>query len=87
YAGLKRHIRAACRQHKGRCGCRRITAAIRYAGMLANHKTISRLKAVSGRGGGTAVPMPSIARSKEAGNVAPLSCNAVSRRKSQMGNG
>lgn len=48
YAGLKQHILTVYQQHKGRYGYRRITAAIRHTGTLANHKTISRLMNMMG---------------------------------------
>jgi putative transposase len=40
---LKTQIRAVYDHHKGRYGYRRITAAIRSAGQLVNHKTVQRL--------------------------------------------
>ncbi|OSI16520.1 transposase [Neisseria dentiae] len=48
YADLKRHIHDIYRQHKGRYGYRRITAAIRHTGTQVNHKKISRLMTVMG---------------------------------------
>lgn len=47
-AGLKQHILTVYQQHKGRYGYLRITAAIRHAGTLVNHKTISRLMNIMG---------------------------------------
>jgi putative transposase len=43
YASLKDRIRALFKQHKGRYGYRRITAAVRSQGDRINHKTIQRL--------------------------------------------
>lgn len=43
YAGLKSSIRAVYERHKGRYGYRRITAELRQAGQVVNHKTIQRL--------------------------------------------
>lgn len=43
YADLKCRIRVLFERHKGRYGYRRITAAIRQAGELVNHKTVQRL--------------------------------------------
>jgi hypothetical protein len=43
HAGLKEKIRTLYEHHKGRYGYRRITAAIRQAGELVNHKTVQRL--------------------------------------------
>lgn len=43
YAGLKARIGAVYVRHKGRYGYRRITAALRQAGELVNHKTVQRL--------------------------------------------
>jgi putative transposase len=43
YAGLKSSIRAIYERHKGRYGYRRITAQLRQAGQLVNHKTVQRL--------------------------------------------
>ncbi len=40
---LKATIRAVYEHHKGRYGYRRITAAIRNAGRMVNHKTVQRL--------------------------------------------
>lgn len=43
YAPLKVKISAIYARHKGRYGYRRITAALRRAGELVNHKTVQRL--------------------------------------------
>lgn len=43
HAGLKSRIRALYERHKGRYGARRITAALRQAGEMVNHKTVQRL--------------------------------------------
>lgn len=43
YAGLKARIRAVYECHKGRYGYRRVTAALRQAGEMVNHKTVQRL--------------------------------------------
>ncbi|WP_339561080.1 IS3 family transposase [Pseudomonas sp. EA_65y_Pfl1_P113] len=43
YAELKSRIRSIFDEHKGRYGYRRITAAVRRAGHLVNHKTVQRL--------------------------------------------
>jgi transposase InsO family protein len=43
YAGLKSKIKAVYERHKGRYGYRRITAELRNAGQVVNHKTIQRL--------------------------------------------
>jgi putative transposase len=43
HAELKAQIRAVYERHKGRYGYRRITAAMRHAGQLVNHKTVQRL--------------------------------------------
>lgn len=48
YANLKARIRAAYERHKGRYGYRRITAALRQAGEMINHKTVQRLMHVMG---------------------------------------
>jgi transposase InsO family protein len=48
YADLKTLIRSTFDQHKGRYGYRRITAAVRNAGHLVNHKTVQRLMAQLG---------------------------------------
>ena len=40
---LKTQIKSVFEQHKGRYGYRRVTAAIRNAGAMVNHKTIQRL--------------------------------------------
>ncbi|KRP58684.1 Transposase InsO and inactivated derivatives [Pseudomonas orientalis] len=45
YAELKDKIRSTFDEHKGRYGYRRITAAVRSAGYLVNHKTVQRLMA------------------------------------------
>lgn len=42
-AGLKDRIRAIFDRHKGRYGYRRITAALRQAGDIVNHKVVQRL--------------------------------------------
>ena len=42
-AGLKARIRALYDQHQGRYGYRRITAALRRAGELINHKAVQRV--------------------------------------------
>jgi transposase InsO family protein len=43
HAKLKDSITAIYHRHKGRYGYRRITAAIRQLGLIANHKTVQRL--------------------------------------------
>jgi transposase InsO family protein len=43
YAELKRRIGAVFARHKGRYGYRRITAVLRQAGELVNHKTVQKL--------------------------------------------
>ncbi|TQJ98379.1 transposase InsO family protein [Achromobacter sp. SLBN-14] len=43
YAKLKQHINAVYALHKGRYGYRRITAVLRQAGELVNHKTVQKL--------------------------------------------
>ncbi len=43
YAVLKTRICSIFDEHKGRYGYRRITAAVRRAGHLVNHKTVQRL--------------------------------------------
>ncbi len=43
YATLKAKISAIYARHKGRYGYRRITADLRHAGELVNHKTVQRL--------------------------------------------
>ena len=43
YAELKSRICSIFDEHKGRYGYRRITAAVRRAGHLVNHKTVQRL--------------------------------------------
>jgi putative transposase len=43
HADLKAKIRAEFERHKGRYGYRRVTAAIRQAGHLVNHKAVQRL--------------------------------------------
>lgn len=48
YAALKARIGAIYTRHKGRYGYRRITADLRQAGQVVNHKTIQRLMQVLG---------------------------------------
>lgn len=48
YAALKARIGAVYIRHKGRYGYRRITADLRQAGQVVNHKTIQRLMQVLG---------------------------------------
>jgi transposase InsO family protein len=43
HAGLKSRIQALYERHKGRYGYRRITAALRQAAEMVNHKTVQRL--------------------------------------------
>jgi len=43
YAGLKARIQTIYERHKGRYGYRRITAELRQAGQVVNHKTVQRL--------------------------------------------
>lgn len=43
YAELKENIKAIYHRHKGRYGYRRITAALKQLGLIANHKTVQRL--------------------------------------------
>lgn len=57
YAGLKERIRAIYAHHKGRYGYRRITAALRQAGELVNHKTVQKLMQALG--------LKSLARAKK----------------------
>jgi transposase InsO family protein len=47
-ADLKSRIRALYELHKGRYGYRRITAALRQAGEMVNHKTVQRLMRMLG---------------------------------------
>ncbi|WP_425536123.1 IS3 family transposase [Achromobacter denitrificans] len=70
YAGLKARIGAVYARHKGRYGYRRITATLRQAGELVNHKTVQRLMLALG--------LKSLVRAKkyrsyqgEAGRIAP----------------
>lgn len=70
YAGLKARIGAVYARHKGRYGYRRITATLRQAGELINHKTVQRLMQALG--------LKSLVRAKkyrsyrgEAGRIAP----------------
>jgi len=46
HGALKDRIQLIYAQHKGRYGYRRITAALRQAGTLVNHKTVQRLMSV-----------------------------------------
>jgi len=48
HATLKSRIHAIYEHHKGRCGYRRITATLRQAGELINHKTVQTLMQVMG---------------------------------------
>ena len=48
HAELKAHIRRVYEHHKGRYGYRRITATLRQAGQVVNHKTVQRLMQVLG---------------------------------------
>nr|WP_149137570.1 IS3 family transposase [Cupriavidus campinensis] len=48
YAELKARIRELFAQHKGRYGYRRITAALRKAELIVNHKTVQRLMKAMG---------------------------------------
>lgn len=48
YASLKASIQTAYERHKGRYGYRRITAELRQAGRVVNHKTVQRLMTVLG---------------------------------------
>ncbi len=48
YAELKQRIGAVYARHKGRYGYRRITATLRQAGELVNHKTVQRLMQMLG---------------------------------------
>jgi len=48
HAGLKSRIRVLYERHKGRYGYRRITAALRQAGEVVNHKTVQRLMQAMG---------------------------------------
>ena len=43
HAALKAQILSVFDKHRGRYGYRRVTAAIRRAGTLVNHKTVQRL--------------------------------------------
>jgi len=43
HIGLKETIRTIYEHHKGRYGYRRITATIRNAGQIVNHKTVQRI--------------------------------------------
>ncbi|MFC5921710.1 IS3 family transposase [Neisseria weixii] len=86
YAGLKQHILTVCRQHKGRYGYRRITAAIRHTGTSANHKAAGRLMAQMGL---RAVIRQRKYRPFKGGAVElrPISCYAISKRKDRIRNG
>ena len=46
--GLKVRIRTVYERHKGRCGYRRITAALRQTGDIINHKAVQRLMIAMG---------------------------------------
>ncbi len=48
YAELKQRIGAIYTRHKGRYGYRRITAVLRQAGELVNHKTVQKLMQMLG---------------------------------------
>ena len=48
YAELKQRIGAVYARHKGRYGYRRITAVLRQAGELVNHKTVQKLMQMLG---------------------------------------
>jgi len=48
HAALKSRIRKIYERHKGRYGYRRVTAALRQAGEMINHKTVQRLMGVLG---------------------------------------
>lgn len=48
YTSLKASIQAVYERHKGRYGYRRITAQLRQAGQVVNHKTVQRLMYVLG---------------------------------------
>ena len=48
YASLKASIHAVYERHKGRYGYRRITAELRRAGSIVNHKTVQRLMQILG---------------------------------------
>lgn len=48
HGGLKERIQAIYEEHKGRYGYRRITAALRQAGELVNHKAVQRLMQLQG---------------------------------------
>ncbi|EFF72952.1 hypothetical protein HMPREF0004_5706, partial [Achromobacter piechaudii ATCC 43553] len=43
HAGLRQRIEAIYARHSGRYGYRRITAVLRQAGELVNHKTVQKL--------------------------------------------
>jgi len=48
YEDLKSGIKSVYERHKGRYGYRRITAELRQAGHVVNHKTVQRLMKVLG---------------------------------------
>lgn len=48
YAHLKESIKDIFHRHKGRYGYRRVTAALRQAGQVVNHKTVQRLMGILG---------------------------------------
>lgn len=48
YADLKSIIKAVYKRQKGRYGYRRITAELRQAGQIVNHKTVQRLMKILG---------------------------------------
>ena len=48
YGHLKESIRDVFHRHKGRYGYRRVTAALRQAGQMVNHKTVQRLMGILG---------------------------------------
>ena len=76
YAALKAQIGAVYTRHKGRYGYRRITADLRGAGQIVNHKTIQRLMQVLG--------LKSLARPKKyrsyKGSVGRVAPNVLQRQ-------
>ena len=82
---LKARIRVLYEHHKGRYGYRRITAALRQAGDLVNHKTVQRLMQALG--------LKSLVRPKKYRSYrgqqaqAPMFCLASSRRSGPIRNG
>lgn len=76
YAELKERISAVYAHHKGRYGYRRITAVLRQAGELVNHKTVQKLMQALG--------LKSLARAKKyrsyRGQSSHVAANVLARR-------